>query len=198
MMQQNEKWQDDAWYWYWLVNIAGVGRKWQQRLLAYFQTPKAIFMAKETEFDKLLKPNMKQNLLTSRKEEEIKKRYEELKARNIQFLWPGHEEYPEKLLHLYDYPYGIYVKGKLPPKNQPAIAIVGARNATLYGKETANYMAQELAVRGCTVISGLARGIDGCAHTGALQKGGYTLGILGCGINICYPKENYEIFLKYV
>ena len=191
-----DSYEEEAVYWFWLVNIPGVGRKLQSYLLERFHTPQELFRAKEEEVSEILKPKALESFCNSRDKNKICNQYNDLRERGITFLWSEHEEYPKRLKHLYDYPYGIYCKGMLPPPQKPSIAIVGARNASLYGKEMAMYMAKELAKRGFSVISGLARGIDECAHVGALKENGYTLGILGCGINICYPKENYDIFRR--
>lgn len=110
-------------------------------------------------------------------------------------------DYPKELLQLPDYPYGIYIEGRLPgeyagdeTKASPRVAIVGARNCTTYGRELAYRFAKELAMNGCMVISGLASGIDGAAHQGCLDGNGYTLGILGSGIHTIYPRENYRLY----
>lgn len=102
-------------------------------------------------------------------------------------------EYPELLRHLHDAPPYLYVKGTL--KNlQPAIAIVGSRRASRYGLATTEKLARELARHGVTVISGLARGVDATAHGACLQEGGITVGILGNGIDVVYPRENQRLF----
>ena len=85
-----------------------------------------------------------------------------------------------------------YVKGDLPKEDEPAAAIIGARECSAYGRQTAERMAKELAEAGVTIISGLARGIDGAGHKGALDGGGKTFAVLGCGVNICYPRSNYR------
>ena len=194
MGQELNSAHNEALYWYWFVNIAGIGRKTQGYLLERFSAPQKLFEAKEEEVRDILKPKALESFVASRDMKKMESRYKQLKERGITFVWSQHECYPKRLKHLYDYPYGIYYKGSLPDEGQPSIAIVGARNASLYGKEMSMYFAKELTKRGFSIISGLARGIDECAHTGALKAGGYTLGILGCGINICYPKENYEIY----
>ena len=95
-----------------------------------------------------------------------------------------------------DAPYGLYYKGSLPDDNKKSIAIIGSRNSTNYGRQMAKVFARELAGNDIIIISGLARGVDGMAHRGAVEAGGYTLGVLGCGIDIVYPQENYELFLE--
>ena len=120
--------------------------------------------------------------------------YYGLSERGIWFVTPLDREYPERLLHIYDYPMGLYVKGRLPDSQRPAVAVVGARSCSSYGGRAAGRMARELAEAGVQIISGLALGIDGEAHRGALEGGGETFAVLGCGVEICYPKSHGHLF----
>lgn len=104
------------------------------------------------------------------------------------------EEYPASLREIYDPPLVLYVKGTLSPKDKNAIALVGSRQTTHYGIETARKLAYQLAYVGVTVVSGGARGIDTAAHQGALAAKGRTVCVLGTGINIVFPPENKELF----
>jgi len=88
----------------------------------------------------------------------------------------------------------LYVKGTLIPEDEAAVAMVGTRHATAYGLRTARRLASELAERGITVVSGLARGIDGEAHRGALRAGGRTLAVLGCGLDQVYPRDHGRLY----
>lgn len=99
-------------------------------------------------------------------------------------------EYPSLLRQIPDPPAVLYVRGKLVPEDVNAVAIVGSRAATGYGKATSLRLASELAESGVTVVSGLARGIDSCAHRGALEGGGRTIAVLGSGLDRLYPPEN--------
>ncbi len=117
-----------------------------------------------------------------------------LERQGIGFVTPLDLEYPERLRHIYDYPMGLWFKGALPSDARATAAIIGARNCTVYGQQAAGLMGRELAAAGVQVISGLALGVDGAGHRGALAVGGRTWGVLGCGINICYPKQNYLLF----
>lgn len=104
------------------------------------------------------------------------------------------EEYPPLLREIYDPPVVLYVKGSLLPKDKNAVAMVGSRQTTHYGIETARKLAYQLAYVGVTVVSGGARGIDTAAHQGAMQAKGRTVAVLGNGINIVFPPENRELF----
>jgi DNA processing protein len=99
-------------------------------------------------------------------------------------------EYPESLKNISDPPAVMYVAGKFPERLDCGVAIVGARRASLYGLQIAERFAIELAELGVPVISGLARGVDGAAHQGALRAGGSTVAVLGCGLDVVYPPEH--------
>lgn len=104
--------------------------------------------------------------------------------------------YPERLRILEDMPDKLYVTGELPADHIPSLAIVGARNCSCYGKHMAYEYARVLAKAGVQIISGLARGIDAAAHGGALAAGKKTFGVLGCGVDICYPASSRRIYEK--
>jgi len=126
-------------------------------------------------------------------EHEMKK----LEEANARFISHKDVDYPEILGNLYDPPIGLYQKGDFVfKKNQPAIAIVGSRNTTLYGLRIARQFAQRLASMGFCIVSGLARGVDTAAHEGALEAGGDTVAVLGNGLDIIYPPENLELYRR--
>ena len=102
-------------------------------------------------------------------------------------------DFPDRLRSLPDCPGKIWLKGALPPRT-PAAAIVGARQCDAYGEAAASYFAEELAARGIAVISGMAAGIDACGQKAALAAGGYSLAVLGCGADICYPAWHRPLY----
>lgn len=187
-------------FWYWINNITGVGRKTIREMIDYFGTPKEVYCASETDIAYFIQEtncrNVMHSFLLSRNEENIERHYARLLNNKIDFLYPGHFRYPEKLENIPDPPMGLYLKGQLPQQQKKAVAIIGARDCTHYGEEMAHYFGRELAKCGVAVISGLARGIDGMAHKGALDGDGYTLGIIGGGIDNVYPEENYQLFMQ--
>jgi DNA processing protein len=101
-------------------------------------------------------------------------------------------EYPQLLRNIPDAPIVLYKKGSLPPGTD-TLAIVGSRRASFEGINLAEKIAQTLSSVGITIVSGLARGVDSAAHKGALKGEGKTIGVLGCGIDICYPPENKRL-----
>ncbi|WP_432629467.1 DNA-processing protein DprA [Brotaphodocola sp.] len=126
--------------------------------------------------------------------ETCKAEFEQLSERGMRFVIWCDEEYPEKLREIYDYPMGLFVRGKLPNSRQPVVAVVGARGCSEYGEQLAERFSMTLAENGVQIVSGLASGIDGASHRGALRAGKPTFGVLGCGVNICYPSENFRIY----
>lgn len=114
-------------------------------------------------------------------------------SREILYYKKKQKQYPGKLRQIPDPPEGIYVKGRLPDPARPSAAIVGARLCSNYGKKQAYEIARFLAGYGVQIISGLARGVDGHAHEGALAGGGQTFAVLGCGLDICYPAEHRNL-----
>lgn len=108
-------------------------------------------------------------------------------------LWRG-EGYPKRLVHIDNPPYGLFYQGELPKEGDLAVAIVGARECSAYGRQVAGQAGFCLAKQGVAVISGMASGIDGAGHRGALQAKGGTYGVLGCGVDVCYPAVNRELY----
>lgn len=107
------------------------------------------------------------------------------------------EEFPEKLKNIRRVPEKLHIRGRLPDPRLPSVAIVGARMCTPYGKSQAYRFAAELARQGVQIISGLAQGIDSMAHEGALSvAGGKTFGVLGCGLDVVYPRQNAGLYKK--
>ena len=108
-------------------------------------------------------------------------------------LSPADARYPSRLAEVPDAPATLHVRGSLVDADALAVAIVGSRRATPYGLEVAETLAADLAARGVTIVSGLARGIDAAAHRGALRVGGRTLAVLGSGVDVIYPPENRRL-----
>lgn len=188
----------DKEYWYWLCNIQKIGLKKTTYLINYFGTPKEVYYSTRKELIKVpgLLEEDANEILSSKDQSRIQENYAKLKEKGIYFVTKDDNEFPEKLRTIYNPPYCFYAKGKLPTQKQPVIAIVGARNCSDYGSSMAECFAMELARRGIGVVSGLAAGIDSYAHKGALRAGGETYAILGCGVDICYPKENFNLYMQ--
>ena len=112
----------------------------------------------------------------------------------VTFITPLEKEYPERLRNIPDAPAGLYVRGRLPVKKDVTVAVVGARDCSDYGRYVAENLGSYLGRNGVTVVSGMARGIDGISQWAALEAGGTSIGVLGCGVDICYPAGNSALF----
>lgn len=112
----------------------------------------------------------------------------------ISFITPFEKEYPDKLRNIPDAPAGLYIRGKAPMESDITVAMIGARDCSEYGRYVAEELGSFLGKNGVTVVSGMARGIDGISQWAALEAGGTSIGILGCGVDICYPAKNRMLF----
>lgn len=192
-------------YKYWLCACCNLNYKKLKAILDYFLNPKDAFFASEKSLEDMKIKCRKKGIsitdrdiaaiVTSRNEDVLKKNIQNLIEKGINYITILDDIYPAKLRHIYDPPVILYLKGKTLPESKKAIAIIGARNCSSYGKEIAKYMAGAIAKEGIIIISGLARGVDSYAHMGALLAGGSTYAILGCGIDICYPAENIKLYM---
>lgn len=184
----------------WFNNIEGMGYKTQQNLLIHFGCIEEVYYASDKVIEEVLGSIPGQKRITIPKDmDRIRRLKDKMDERGIWFVYPGHKKYPDKLLNIYEPPQILYIKGRLKESlgiYNNNVGIVGSRNPSVYGKEMARMFARELAVKGMCIVSGLAMGIDGMAHLGALDADGYTIGVLGCAINVIYPRENIELYRR--
>lgn len=125
---------------------------------------------------------------------EPERELERVRNANVTVLTWHDIEYPHAFRNIDDPPPILYVKGTLEPDDEVRVTVVGTRNATAYGKEVTRQLAGDLAGSGVTVVSGLARGVDGIAHDIALKKGGRTIAVVGSGLDVIYPPEHRSLF----
>ena len=178
--------------------------KMQDGILAYFETPECALAASGKEWDSFFVLAESLGFTSGEKEKifEVLKRdhdkeYDKVEQAGIGFVTQEDSGYPEKLKRLFSAPRFFYYKGTLPGE-EPVLAIIGARNCSHYGSDTAWKIAKELAEQGVGVISGLAYGVDKAAHDGALAGDGKTYAVLGCGPDVCYPKNHILTYEKIV
>ena len=120
--------------------------------------------------------------------------YNKLGEKHISFVRKKDATYPERLRHISSPPEQLFYIGRLPSPDRVAIGIVGARECTAYGRDMSRLFGYRLAQAGVIVISGMAKGVDGWAHRGALEADGETYAVLGCGVEVCYPRSNEKIY----
>lgn len=187
----------EQYYWFALRSIPLVGNVTFRRLLERFDTPEKVLQASAAELagvkgiNSAVIASLTSHDYRPAAERECRE-VEKSGARIVDFLSP---EYPKALLEIPDPPPFLYVKGSLRDV-EPAIAMVGSRRASSYGLMTTAKLARELADHGITVVSGMARGVDAAAHRAALEAGGQTIGVLGCGIDLAYPVENRRLYAE--
>lgn len=134
-----------------------------------------------------------ESLMTTRSTISLDGEMEKIERQGARVLTWDDPAYPPRLLNIYNPPPVLYVKGEILSEDQWAVAVVGTRRATVYGKEAARWIAGDLARNRVTIVSGLARGIDSEAHRAALDAGGRTIAVLGSGIDIIYPAESRRL-----
>jgi len=187
---------DESFQWLALYLVEGLGNVGAHCLLRAFGDPANIFNASGRELARVqgIGERTARNIVARRYALDPEKemaRIERLGARIIHF---ESSEYPEYLKQIHDPPIILYAKGSPIPKTTTFIAIVGSRNSTHYGTKVAAQLAKELGGVGIGVVSGMARGIDGAAQWGCLKAGGFTIGVVGNGLDIIYPTSNKRLF----
>jgi DNA processing protein len=187
---------DDYVGWLALALTPGLGARMAGKLLREFGSPDAIFSASLTALEgQRLPAAVAQTLHSRRPLSDAAKELAQVQSAGCRLLTWDEPEYPQRLKEIYDPPPLLYVRGNVELLGRHVISIVGARRPTPYGNQMAERLARDLTDRGLVVASGLARGIDASAHKGALASVcGATIGVLGCGIDVIYPKENKRIF----
>jgi DNA processing protein len=183
--------------WLALALTPGLGARMAGKLLCEFGSPDAIFAASLTALEgQHLPAAVAQAIHTRQPLSDAAKELALVQAAGVRLLTWDEPQYPVRLREIYDPPPLLYVRGNVELLARHSISIVGARRPTPYGNQMAERLGRDLAERGLVVMSGLARGIDSSAHKGALSSTrGATIGVLGCGIDVVYPKENKKLFV---
>ena len=180
----------------WLaLNAAELAPRTALELLDRFDSPAAVVSATPSDLSSAarLTPSELTRVVAARQRDyqPVLKTLNDIGARLVTI---GDAEYPANLRNIYDPPPMLFVRGQIRPGDERAIAIVGTRRATPYGRMVSETLGRDLAARGLTVVSGLAVGVDAAAHRGALTApGGRTVGVLACGIDVPYPRETMEL-----
>lgn len=185
-------------YLYWLNNIQGIGKKKIEKLLYVKKTARGIYEAGPALIEQLdfLTKGDKLAIVEAMGKGNVDEEYKKLREKKISFLYPSHDRYPKRLKEIPDPPHVLYFVGNMPDDSQPSVAVIGARKCSEYGRYVARELGKRLAVEGIQVVSGLARGIDSEAQRAAIEAGGKVYGVLGCGVDICYPEESRDIYEK--
>ncbi len=183
----------------WLNNIEGVEPTHIVCLKRVLGNVWNIYDASERVLGDIVSEQIARRIAKSRSGSKIIELYERIEEKGITLLYPEKSSYPHKLRYIYTPPQLLYVKGRI--KNclneyNKTIGMVGSRNPSVYGREICRCFGERLARAGYSIVSGLARGIDGIAHKAALDNGGYTVAVLGSGINVAYPRSNIDLYAR--
>lgn len=182
---------DEKGYWIGFTLIKGIGAVRFQRLLERFGDARSAWEAEAPALAEAgLSVKVIERLAAVRKQVDLPRLYEQIQSKGIQILTWQDEAYPQRLRNIAQPPPVLYLRGELLPEDAWAVAIVGTRRVTPYGRQVSEQIASFLAGSGVTVVSGLARGVDAIAHQAALRAGGRTLAVLGSGVDRIYPPEN--------
>ncbi|MEA3468629.1 MAG: DNA-processing protein DprA [Thermodesulfobacteriota bacterium] len=183
--------------WMTLSFVPGLGSKGIQRLIARFGDPEALFSACRSGRGK--NSGVRKQVLAGLTNpaplrEQAIAHLKRIQAGGAEAICPDNVEYPQALKEIADPPPVLYVQGRIELLNSLCLAMVGSRAATAYGKRSSFILARALASAGVTVVSGLALGVDSEAHSGALSVHGPTIGVLGCGLDVVYPRQNMKLY----
>lgn len=189
-------------YWLALKQVPGVGNLLFKRLVQAHTSPEAVFDASETQLTKIegLSLNLAKAIHAFGDFDTVDRELEALEKAGVALLSFNDPAYPARLLDIYDPPPVLYFKGiwskqkESPEDDTPAIAVVGTRKTTAYGRRVTERLCHALSERGVTIVSGFARGIDAIAHRAALGAGGMTIAVLGCGVDCIYPPEHKKLY----
>jgi DNA processing protein len=181
-------------YWVGFSKVPGIGPVRFRNLMDYFGDAGAAWQADPGELRAIgLDRRSVENLVKVRNSLDLPRELDRLRKANVTALTWDDSDYPELLNTIPDPPLVLYVRGTLLPADEWALAVVGTRRATAYGKECTRMLVSEIAGAGVTVVSGLAYGIDTEAHHAALKGGGRTIAVLGSGVDVIYPAENRKL-----
>lgn len=181
--------------WIALNMTPGVGPRMATKLLERFGSPEGVFAARRGELESIrVPPATIESIIKREFEDKAANEFERVKAVGGDVLLLDDGNYPAGLREIADPPITLYVRGDWEGCfTQPGVAVIGSRMCSTYGANAAEMLSRDLASRGITVVSGLARGIDTAAHRGAIAGGGRTIAVLGTGIDGIYPKENARL-----
>lgn len=191
---------EEKYYKIWLSLIKNLGIKKYLKLIDGLKNRKSIYNASEEDLKKI--DEIGEKIITELLDKNIKlvarKHLEYMIKNNIDIVFVEDEEYPKILKEIYDPPVSLYVKGNKGILNDFNLAIIGCRDATVYGKKVAQNFSYRLSKEDINIVSGLARGIDSMAHLGAVYAKGKTIAVLGNGLDLVYPKENFFLAEKII
>jgi DNA processing protein len=189
----------DIRYWVGFNRVSGIGAARLRALLDYFGDLEIAWNAQTHDLQQAgLDRRSLARLLKARASLDLDAEVERLERAGVHVLTWDDAAYPSNLRKVYNAPPILHVRGRIEKRDEWAVAVVGTRRASVYGKEAARMVSRGLAQAGVTIVSGLARGIDTVAHRACLEAGGRTLAVLGCGVDVNYPASNARLAAEIV
>ena len=179
-------------YAYWFANIPGLSNCAKISIHEKVGNAQDIYFLSEKQMENLQLLAKEIQAVRAAQKTDMEEAYAKMCESGISFVSLEDASYPKRLRHIANPPYGLYVKGCLPQGE--TVAIVGARMCSEYGRTVARELGRMLAARGVGVVSGMARGIDAAGHQGALDVDGISCAVLGCGVDVCYPKSSRVLY----
>lgn len=185
---------DEQLYWLALQLTPGLGARKSSQLLQHFQSPRAIFRASLSELEGLgIASSTAQSLLSGCTFDDAATQQQRMLGQNVTMIPMLDPHYPPRLRAIFDPPPVLFCRGRIELLDSVMIGVVGTRKPTAYGVAATDRLSRDLAQKGITIASGMARGIDTASHKAALSVGGNTVAVLGCGVDQVYPAENRKL-----
>lgn len=178
----------------WLCNFPDIGNRQLCQLWELCGSAEEVYFASRARWGQVLSEKQVKSLVEYTENWKPREEYLRMCSQGIEFWGMWQQEYPVALKEIPDAPFGLFVRGRLPQDGAPAVAIIGARDCSEYGKYMARELGEALGRAGVTVVSGMARGIDGIAQEAALVAGGTSIAVLGSGVDVCYPSQNRALY----
>jgi len=187
--------QEEVLHWLALRLVPGLGTVGSLKLLEKLKSPQAVFRASASELEGAgMSPAQARNIASGCSFEDAVDQQQKMINAGAQLISIHDQRYPRRLREIFDPPIVLFAIGRTELMPTPSIGVVGTRNPTPYGMAAAERLSADLSRAGLTIVSGMARGIDACAHQAALKEGGDTVAILGCGVDVIYPSNNRRLY----
>lgn len=180
--------------------VPGVGSVTYRKLLNVFHDPQEVFTASSASLRSIpgLPEKTIANILQFDVERAVQGELDAILSGQAHIVTWQDDEYPDALKNIFDPPPILYLKGQRLHAHDVMVAIVGSRKSSTYGRTVAEQLAKQFALKGVTVVSGMARGIDSAAHRGTIHAGGQTIAVLGCGVDVVYPPEHADLYEEII
>lgn len=184
----------DAAYWIAFSLLPGIGAQRMRRVVERFGDMERAWGATAAQLvDAGIEPKVARAASAARGEIDVARLLERVRRAGVTVHTLADKGYPARLADIYDAPPVLYARGELLPQDEWCVAVVGTRNISPYGREVTHRLVTDLVRRNVTIVSGLARGVDGVAHRAALEAGGRTLAVFACGVDVVYPSEHRHL-----